>query len=98
MDPADEITSLLWKAALLARESTYFPRLVETAANQLGKDYSDHMLRTVAAEPSILAALHLPVGEGVDAVLTTLATDAEAGAAMDVLIMAAVAAYEEPTT
>lgn len=96
MDPTDEITSLLWKAALLARESVFFPRLVETAANHLDKTYSDHMLRTVAASPALLSALQLPVGEGVDAVLTSLASNVEAGAVMDGLIMAAVSAYVSP--
>lgn len=91
----DQIVSQLWKAAALVRDSSDFPRLVEAAAWKQGKEYSDRMLRAVAADSALLDALVLErQGDGVGAVLAQMATDTAVD--LDGLITAAVAAYQEP--
>ncbi|QUC01230.1 hypothetical protein [Cellulosimicrobium cellulans] len=85
------ITSRLWKAGLLALNSTYFPRLVQIAAWHAGKEYTDDLLRKVAADQTLLDAIAITNGDSVDDVLSSLAvTD---GPALDAAIVAAVAAY-----
>jgi len=56
------------------------------------------MLRRVASTPSLVDAVVLPEGTGVDAVLSDLATDPATAEGMDAVISAAVAAYEEPSS
>lgn len=88
-----QLTSRLWKAGLLALNSSYFPQLVRVAAWHEGKEYTDALLRQVAADSDLAAALDMEVGGSVDEALAQLAvTD---GARLDGLIVAAVQAYQE---
>lgn len=89
------ITSQLWKAARLA-ESNYLPQMVRAAAYVTGKTYTQDMTNFVASYPQIVAAIDLPVNEGMDAVLAQFATDPQKGEGMDQLIIEAVNAYQPP--
>lgn len=86
-----EVTSHLWKTGQLV-QSGDFLRLVRTAASQEGVEYTDDLVRHVAADPNLLQALVLPRGEGIDVALAALATDEDAQ--LDELILTAVSTYE----
>lgn len=88
--------SALWKSALLATASTYFPMLVEAAAWYHGKPYSNDLLRFVSVNPELLDAITVPINDGMDAVLSQYATNPETAGVMDQLILTAVEAYEAP--
>lgn len=84
--------SRLWKAGMLATQSTNFRVMVEAAADQLGKPYDEQVLRKVSASPELLDMVDLSSGEGVDAVLHALATDPSTGGVLDQIIIDAVSA------
>lgn len=89
--------SRLWKAALLANNSRYFPQMVQAAAWYFDKEYTEHMLRKVAATIEIVDALNIPDGEtSVDTILWDKMSDATSGTQVDNLIVTAVTNYTPP--
>lgn len=91
----NQITSALWKANMLSMHSVYFPRLVEMAAWYTNTEYSEDMLRRVAATPDIIGAINLHLEDSsIDTVLAKLAV--EHGESLDSLIIAAVSASIPP--
>ena len=88
--------SALWKSAMLATESTYFPMLVEAAAWYHGKLYSNDLLRFVSVNPDLLGAITVPINDGLDAVLSQYASNPETAGTLDHLSLAAVDAYKIP--
>lgn len=88
--------SALWKSAMLATDSTYFPMLVEAAAWYHSKPYSNDLLRFVSVNPDLLSAITVPINDGMDAILTQYASNPDTAGVMDHLILAAVEAYKIP--
>lgn len=86
--------SRLWKSDALVRSSV-FPQLVRAAASQEAQPYSTDLLEHAAADTALLDAIVLPSGEGMDAALSTMASDPVAAAELDALVVAAVATYPE---
>ena len=96
MEPA-VIYARLWKASQLATSSHFFPAMVKMAAIASGKEYTEHLLNTVAQNTTIVDAITLPVGESVDtAILALMSQSPEMGEAVDTAILNAVQAYVPP--
>lgn len=91
------IYSRLWKSALLATQSTYFPPMVRAAAAFHDKVYTAEMLLAVAATPVIVDALALNEGESIDVpILRLMSASTTSANAVDRTISDAVLAYTPP--
>lgn len=89
-----KITSNLWISSQLVNNSTFFPALVRSAAQFLGKEYSEDLLWFVAQRTEVLGAIQLNLNEPVDVALSELiSTDEATGAAVDSVITTAVNSY-----
>lgn len=88
-----EIKSDLLKASLLASESAHFRQMVENVTQRLGKEHTDRLRHTVAADPDILDVVTLYMGVSVDAALEM--TEAATTPELDQRIYAAVDAYTD---
>lgn len=98
MEP-DIIYADLWKASQLVTNSHFFPAMVRVAAVGAGKEYTEHLLYTVAQKPSIVGAIGLRVGESIDTAILNLMTESpEMGEAIDTVIRNAVTAYVPPAS
>ncbi len=84
--------SRLWKSGLLSTQSVNFKVMVQAAADQEGRPYTDDMLRRVAATPELRDMVTIPANEGIDAVMAALV--ATRGSELDDMILGAVRAYE----
>ena len=91
------IYSRLWKSALLATQSTYFPPMVRAAAAFHDKVYTAEMLSAVAATPAIVDGLTLNEGESIDVpILRLMSASTTSANAVDKAISNAVRAYVAP--
>jgi len=83
--------SRLWKITELVR-SKNFPPMVESAAWQVGKEFTADMVRDVATSPALLDLVDQTGEDGMDAALAELRRS-PTGGALDQAIIDAVTAH-----
>lgn len=94
--PAPVVESRLWRFVQLVNHSRHFPVLVAGAASQRGLPFTDAVLFHVAANPTVLENITMPLDGSVDEILEHLILTA--GQAVDTVIFAALDSFDAETS